>query len=323
VAKLAHGAGAVLVTGAAGFVGSWLLPELSRAGYPLIAVHRPGEAAGEHDLPELRWHSLDIREPAGVAELIASAQPAAVVHLAGIAVPAQATADPLLALETNYMAVDHLVRALDSHCPRARLLLISTGEVYGRRAAAAPAARELDPLAPSNVYAATKAAAEQRASLAAAQGGLDVVIARPFNHTGPGRPAQYAEASFARQIAQAEKNASRAGVRVGNLQPIRDWSDVRDVVHAYRVLLERAKPGEVYNTCSGRGHAVAEVLETLRGLARVPLAVQIDPARYEDVPADRLALVGNPSKLRGLGWTPRHPLAATLASLLDDWRTRI
>jgi GDP-4-dehydro-6-deoxy-D-mannose reductase len=315
----------VLVTGAAGFVGSWLLPELARAGHALVAADRAAHCAPRGEIPDLRQASLDVCDPAATQQLVAAVaavRPRAVVHLAALAAPAEASADPTRALETNYLAVHHMVCALRARAPRARLLLVSTGEVYGRRAAGAPPAREQDPLAPSNLYAATKAAAEQRAVLAVEREGLDVVRVRPFNHTGPGRPTAYAEGSFAQQIAQAERAARAARVRVGNLAPIRDWSDVRDIVQAYRLLLEQGEPGEVYNACSGQGRSVAEVLAALRAHARVPVESDVDPARYEPVAPERLALLGDPGKLLRLGWAPRHSFASTLASLLDDFRAR-
>jgi GDP-4-dehydro-6-deoxy-D-mannose reductase len=324
MAALERGTGPVLVTGAAGFAGTWLLRELRAAGYPAVAAHRPGESRpADLTASELSWIELDVRDGPGVHAAIAAARPAAVVHLAALAVPGDAARDPALALETNYGAVHHLVQALRAHAPRARLLLISTGEVYGRRAASAPPALEDDPLAPSNLYAATKAAAEQRAVLAAQRDGLDVVRARPFNHTGPGRPAAYAEASFAQQIAAAERASGPTQIRVGNLEPIRDWSDVRDVARAYRVLLESGAPSTVYNVCSGRGLRVREVLDALCARARVRLDVEVDPARFEPIDPERLALVGSPARLLQLGWIPTYALEATLGDLLEDWRGKV
>jgi GDP-4-dehydro-6-deoxy-D-mannose reductase len=310
--------GTVLVTGAGGFVGSYLTAELRNAGASVAGTHLPADP--EPAFP-IRWIPIDLTVREAVAKLVGELVPDAVVHLAAIAVPRQAANAPLAALRVNYLATDHLLDALRRFAPRARLLLVSSGEVYGRRASGAAPAREDDPLAPESIYAATKVAAERRATLAVERDGLDVICARPFNHTGPGRPADYAEASFARQIAQAERSDARS-VRVGNLAAIRDFSDVRDVVRAYLTLLERGVRGETYNVCSGRGRSIRSLLDALCAQARVPIAVVEDPERFVPTSPDRMGLVGDSAKLRGLGWTPQIPFESTLESLLAYWRER-
>jgi GDP-4-dehydro-6-deoxy-D-mannose reductase len=306
-------AGRVLVTGAAGFVGRWMLEALRARGERVVATYRP-------DAPPARfvgaWERVDLRDPAAVDRLIAQVRPRALFHLAAVAAPREASRYPEEALRTNYGAVDHLLRACARHAPGARLLLVSSGEVYGRRAAHEPAAREGDALHPESLYAATKVAAERRALLAFERDGLDVVRARPFNHTGPGRPPDYAEAWFARQLAEIEAGQREPVVRVGNLDAIRDFSDVRDVVAAYLLVLERGEPGAVYNVCSGRGRTLRSLLEMMRVQVRIPVRIQVDPARYEPIAASGLALVGDPSRLSGLGWQPRFELDRTLRDLL-------
>ena len=312
-------AGTVLVTGAGGFVGSYLTAELLAEGASVAGTHLPSDP--EPPAP-IRWMPIDLRAREAVAKLVAELTPSAVVHLAAIAVPRQATRAPLEALRSNYLAVDHLLDALRRFAPRARLLLVSSGEVYGRRPPGAAPAREEDPTAPEGIYGATKVASERRAALAVEQDGLDVVCARPFNHTGPGRPADYAESSFARQIALAESGQSEPCVRVGNLEAIRDFCDVREVVRAYLALLGRGARGETYNVCTGRGRSIRSLLEILCARARVPISILEDPERYVATPPDRVALVGNPTRLEALGWTARIPLEETLEALLAYWRER-
>ena len=309
----------VLVTGAAGFVGSWLVPVLLDAGIQVVAIARPGEATGD---PRARWHAVDLTGAEAVRDVVAAALPSAVVHLAAMAVPRDAQAEPAAAERINVGAVDVMLRALADTAPKARLLYVSSGEVYGRRSRDAASAVETDPLAPEGVYARTKAAAESSVARARTELGLDVVCARPFNHTGPGRPARYAEASFARQIARAERGEQAPRVRVGNLDAVRDYSDVRDVVGAYLQLLDHGAPGETYNVCSGTGRTIRTVLETLVAMADRPIAIETDPARYEPTPGDRVALIGDPARLRGLGWVPSRSFEATLRDVLEDWRTR-
>lgn len=309
----------VVVTGAEGFVGGWLVRELRAAGREVVGTCKPGVARPDR---ELRWLEADLRERGALVEPFAEIRPAAVVHLAAVAVPRQAARDPDEALRVNYVAVDHLVHALLRSAPGARLLYVSSGEVYGRRRAGDPPAREDDPLLPGNPYAATKAAAECRVALAHEDEGLDVVRVRPFNHSGPGRPADYAESSFARQVARLERSEAEPVVRVGNLDAVRDFCHVADVAAAYRLLLDEAESGGVYNACSGTARSMRSLLEYLLSRSRRPLRAEIDPARFEPIDDAKLQLVGDPARLRALGWEPRHSCESMLDALLDDWRAR-
>ncbi len=307
----------VLVTGASGFVGGWLVPELVARGCNVAATHHPEQSAGSADVA---WFPCELSDAASVRQLIERTHPDVVVHLAALAVPREARRAPLRALQSNYVAVHHLLEALRSHTQAARLLFVSSGEVYGRRARSAARSQESDPLLPENVYAATKAAAERRIELAHRDWGLDVVIARPFNHTGPGRPDRYAESSFARQIAAAEQGSAKPVLRVGNLAAERDFLDVRDVVRAYVTLLERGVTGEIYNVCSGQPRSIRSILDALISHARLPIEVQVDAERFEPTPTGREALVGCPDALTRLGWHPTWSFDETLANLLEHWR---
>jgi GDP-4-dehydro-6-deoxy-D-mannose reductase len=310
--------GAVWVTGAAGFVGGHLVPELEAAGERVLCVRKP-------ETPPCAWGTewldVDLRDGGEVERAVAQTAPRAVIHLAAVAFPPDADTDPFEALRMNYCAVHHLAGALLRGAPGARLLHVSSAQVYAAGPADSAPIDEDAPLAPASLYAATKAAAEQRLVLAAGEG-LDVVRARPFNHSGPGRPPLYAESSFARQIARIERGEQAPVVRVGNLEGVRDFCDVRDVVSAYRVLLARGDAGRVFNVCSGRGWSVRAVLDHLLARSRRPVQVEVDPALYRPLAAERRALVGDPRRLVALGWQPRHPFEATLDALLDDWRSR-
>jgi GDP-4-dehydro-6-deoxy-D-mannose reductase len=305
-----------LVTGAAGFVGSHLVPALTGAGREVIGVHLPGLPPGPAGI---EWRACDLRERSAVKALVDEVRPRAVVHLAALAAPAEVERAPLDALRANFLALDSLLEALAGAASPPRLLFVSTGEVYGPSGAAAPAHVESDPLRPMNLYAATKAAGEVRVQLAV-DAGLDAVIARPFNHTGPGRPALYAESSFAEQIARIERGEQEAVLRVGNLDPVRDFSDVRDVVAAYLVLLARGERGQAYNVCSGKRRSMRSVLERLLARSTARPAVEVDPARYRALPPESLAFVGDASRMRALGWAPSHSVDAAFDALLDAYR---
>ncbi len=284
----------------------------------MFGVHKPGLPAPE--LP-CEWIAADVRDASEVRVAVRAAEPELIVHLAGLASPREAERDPIENQRLNFHAAVHLLDAVSAEGGRARVLLVSSGQVYGQRPEGAGPAREDDRPAPPNAYAAAKLAAEQSGRLAA-RDGLDVVLARPFNHTGPGRPPDYAESSFARQIARIERGHGEPVLRVGNLSAIRDFSDVRDVVQAYLLLLERGRAGEVYNVCSGRGRSIRSILELLLASSRSQVTIETDPERHEALPDERIASVGDPGRLRELGWRPCRRLEDTLAELLDHWRAR-
>lgn len=305
-----------LLTGAAGFVGGHLIPALRAAGREVVGVHLPDLPPGP--ATDVAWRPCDLRDRGALAALVSDVRPREVVHLAALAAPAEAERAPLEALRANYLALDSLLGALAGR--QARLLFVSTGEVYGPTRADAPARVETDALRPMNLYAATKAAGEVRVRLAVERDGLDALIARPFNHTGPGRPALYAESSFAEQLARIERGAQEPVLRVGNLEPVRDYSDVRDVAAAYVVLLERGARGETYNVCSGVRRSMRSVLERLIARSRVRPRVEVDPARFRELPPDRTAFAGNAGKLRALGWAPQRSADDAFDALLDAYR---
>ena len=299
-------------------MGAWLLPALAKRGARVFGVHTPVLRAPE--LP-CEWIAADVRDAGAVRQAVRTANPELVVHLAGLTAPREAERDPIENQRLNFQAAVHLLDAVAALGGGTRVLLVSSGEVYGRRSEGAAPAREDDPLAPPNAYAAAKLAAEQYGRIAASHG-LEVTLARPFNHTGPGRPPDYAESSFARQIAERERGSAEPVLRVGNLAAIRDFSDVRDVVEAYLLLLERGRAGEVYNVCSGRGRSIRSILELLLASSRRQVTIEEDPELYQALPKERIASVGDPARLRALGWQPSHALEDTLAELLDYWRAR-
>ena len=237
---------------------------------------------------------------------------AAVVHLAAESSVAGSWEDPLPAWRVNVGGTVNVLEAVRAEQPEARVLVTSTCEVYGR-AERIPTPED-EPVRPVSPYAATKAAAE----LACSVSGLDVVVARPSNHEGPGRDERFAVGSWARQIARLE---SEGGGRllVGDLTAERDILDVRDVCRAYRLLLELSVPAAIYNVGSGRTVTMAHVVEQLVELAHVPVEIERDESRVR--PAEIPRLAGDPSRVRAAtGWRPEIPLEQTLADTLGAAR---
>ncbi len=202
-----------------------------------------------------------------------------------------------------------------------RVVLVGSGVCYGNPAPEHLPVTESCPLRPNNPYAASKAAADLLGLQHFLGHGTDVVIARPFNHAGPRQSDDYVLSSLARQVAEVEVG-SRPAVEHGNLEVVRDFTDVRDIVHAYRLLALEGRPGEVYNIGTGRDVPLTAMLETLCSLARVPVASRVDPARFR--PVDQPRLLADASKLRAAtGWEPRFSIEQTLSDMLDSWREAI
>lgn len=310
----------VLVTGVGGFVGPVVAAELIARGHDVHGLVRRSVSPRLADLA-VELHRGDLLEPGQIDEVIAGVSPDAIVHLAGMSFMPAAEADPHAAYRTNLDATLALLGALRARSPKARLLFVSSSTVYG-----APAPDELPvveetPLRPENVYGASKAAAELAALQWRRAYGLDVVVARPFNHIGPGQDPSFVCAALARQIARMELGRQDPVLRVGNVDPVRDFSDVRDIAAGYAALLEGGSSGAVYNLCSGEGASIAEVIALLRTHARIPLSVRSDPARRRQTEAPRI--VGSAARAaRETGWKPRITLSDALATVLDDWRSR-
>lgn len=283
--------GPVLVTGASGFVGRHLLREL-------------GDVAVAAD--------VDVTDAEAVAARVRDVQPAALVHLAALSSVAESWQAASTVWSVNVVGTVNVLDALARERPGARVVFASSGEVYGpQEVVPTPEDAPLRPLSP---YAATKAAAEVACARAARAEGVDVVVARPFAHTGPGQDERFAVPSWAAQIARAE--ASGGGtIKVGDLSARRDLLDVRDVCRGYRALLEPDVAAATYNLATARPVSMEEVLAGLVALAEAPVAVEPDPARAR--PASVGVVSGDPARARdAAGWEPRVPLASTLADTL-------
>jgi nucleoside-diphosphate-sugar epimerase len=255
----------------------------------------------------------DVREPEDVVAAVREAAPRAVVHLAAISSVGESWQRSAETWMVNAVGTVNVIDALVGAAPEARLLFVSTGEVYGR--AAETPTSEAAPFAPLSPYAASKVAAEIAAGQAARSAGLDIVVARPFQHEGPGRGDRFAIGSWTRQIAELELRGG-GELLVGDLSPERDITDVRDVCRAYELLLDPSVEAGTYNIASGISVALDDVVQMLVELARAPISVVTDESRFR--PSDLPLVLGDSSKLRAAtGWAPKIPLRETLSDALD------
>jgi GDP-4-dehydro-6-deoxy-D-mannose reductase len=308
----------VLVTGAGGFVGPHLAAALAARG---ARVRGAGLGPPPAGTPLERWDDVDFAELAQARDAVAAARLDALVHLAGQSSAARSFESPEETFRANVSGTWSLLEAVRVEAPATRVLVVSTGEVYGP-VAPGTRAREDAPFAPVSPYGLSKAAAEEVARAYAEHHGLDVVRARAFGHTGPGQTTRFVVPSFAKQVADLEAGRGEPLLRVGNLDVTRDLADVRDVVEGYCALLERGERGAVYNVCRGEGTNLRDLVSVLVALARVPVGIEVDPERFR--PADLPWIVGDPSAIaRATGWAARRSLAETLRDVLEEWRARV
>lgn len=315
-------ASTTLVTGAAGFAGSHLLDLLvgnggaAPASSSIVAWHRPNTngSSGRHAEAGVQWEAVDLLDRDAVRAAVARIKPTAVYHCAGAAHVGKAWEQAETTFATNVRGTHHLLDALDRTGVQSRVLIPSSALVY---ASADRALREDDPLLPSSPYGLSKLAQERLAPHAGR--GVTVVVARAFNHFGPRQDPFFAASGFARRIADIERGKWTPEISVGNLDARRDLTDVRDTVRAYRLMLERGKPGGIFNVCSGAAIEIRELLDRLIARARVAVRIRIDPARYR--PNDTPLLLGDPARIRAeLGWTPQIHLDQSVDDLLAYWR---
>jgi len=308
--------GSTIVTGAAGFAGSHLLDLLAADGVDVVAWHRP-DGHQPREVAGVKWRAVDLLDRQAVLRAVGDAAPAVVYHCAGAAHVGQSWGKAAATLRVNVLGTHSIVEALRTAAPDARLLITSSALVYGP---SVDAIDETHPISPVNPYGLSKVAQEM---VAWGEGGhRHTYIARPFNHFGPRQDSSFVSAAFARQIARIEAGLVGPEIQVGNLEALRDLTDVRDTVRAYRLIVERGVAGRPYNVCTGKAVAVDTLLNTLISLARVAVRIVPDPSRYR--PNDTPVVLGNPARAnRELGWTATIPVEQTAHDLLDYWRDQV
>jgi GDP-4-dehydro-6-deoxy-D-mannose reductase len=296
------------VTGAGGFVGPHLVAHLRAHGDDVTEMDVAGPVR------------IDVTDADTTLACIEDARPDVVYHLAALSHVGASWSSPGASFRVNAEGTLHVLRAcLEAKVPR--VVVILSSEVYGHAEPELLPLREDAPLRPVTPYGASKAAADVVALQMHLADHLDVVRVRPFGHTGPGQSDQFVVPALATRIARAERDGVDE-IPVGSLTAVRDLSDVRDVVRAYRLLAEQGAAGEAYNVCSGVGVSIQEIADQLLAHATRPIRLVTDPALVRPVDAPRM--VGDNTKLRtATGWTPEYPLAQTLADVLDAARARV
>lgn len=316
----------LFITGVAGFAGGHLLDHLADLeGYEAHgADHAPLEAHPNANALEkglASYRALDITNAEAVDSWLASARPDALIHLAAQASGADALERPVPTYHVNVMGTLHVLEAVRRRAPSTRVLVTGSADVYGSGAVGGLITEEA-PLRPANPYAGSKAAQDVIAELYAGTFQLPVVRTRTFSHTGPGQRPRFALAGFADQLARIDAGFAPPEIRVGNLDVTREYGDVRDVVRAYMLLLQRGEAGAAYNVATGHGHKLRDLLDRLVEISGVAATVVVDPSRVRSRDADHL--VGDPAKLvSATGWKPLRSIEQTLSDLYRDARDRV
>jgi len=306
------------ITGIEGFVGFHLTEELLASGYDVAGLYyhsaetkhlagfpielEPGNITDRNAL----WNTLD------------NVEPDCIVHLAAITFVPDSHKDPIATWQVNLMGSINMLEWVRQKKPDTKMLIVSTGEVYGAPKTAKKLPYNEDScFNPLNVYASTKAAADMAAKQYNTIWELPVIVARPFNHIGPGQSEKFVASAFAKQVAEIARGEKEPVIYVGNLSAARDFTDVRDVVRAYRLLLERVNSG-IYNICSGEPVKIQHILDSLIAIAGIDVKVEIDPKRLR--PVDVPTIYGDYEKLsRATGWQPEIKIAQSLGDIYLEY----
>ena len=300
-----------LVTGSQGFVGRYLREELETTGYQVLGLdvqEGPGTIRA------------DLLDPEQMAEAVREAKPEAVFHLAGQADVARSWQMPQRTMEINVIGAVNLMEAVRAFDPSIRMVLVGSSDQYGNLGAAGQCVKETQELRPQTPYAVSKRAQEEMARVYVRAYGMNICMTRSFNHGGAGQRRGFLIPDFASGIVGVEKGLAPS-LKVGNLDARRDFTHVRDVVRAYRLIAEKGRPGEVYNVGSGTTYSARELLDSLCAMAACPIQVERDPAKLR--PSDTPVICCDHGKLtRDTGWEPEIPMEEMLREALEYFRNK-
>ena len=315
----------VLITGITGFVGSHMADFALAYGADVFGASRGRRNTDnvDHLGSRIALIEADLCDAPSARALVLSARPDRVFHLAAQSFVGDSWQAPAETLSTNIIGQANLLEAIRELPLPPRVLVVGSSDEYGLAQEGELPIRESNPFRPLSPYAVSKVAQDMMGYQYYKSYGLPIVRARAFSHEGPRRGAAFVTSSFAKQIAEIEVGVAPPVLRVGDLKSRRDFSDVRDIVRGYWLLLERGDPGEVYNLCSGRSWAIQQVLDFLLAQSTAKdIAVEIDPMRLR--PSDVVTFEGDPSKVAAaVGWRTEIPFERTLTELLDYWRERV
>lgn len=315
----------ILITGGTGFVGSHLVELLVESGQKNIHVTSYSDKPGvvHQLLSSEQIHKINLTNQEDTFALIKNIQPDQIYHLASLAAVGKSFDNTKHVLDNNTQLQLNILEALRRFSSHSHLLVIGSAMEYDLindyPGYSPKSVNEFYPLGPASPYAVSKTMQDLLAHSYAQSFDLDIIRARPFNHIGERQTPDFAIPAFAQQIAAIEKNQQKS-LRVGNLAAVRDFTDVKDMVRAYLLLMERGESGRVYNIGTGHGLSIQEVLDILLNLSKLKIEVEIDQARMR--PSDVPVAVANPKKIQDLGWQPTIELKETLQRILDYWRSQ-
>lgn len=309
-----------IIIGASGFVGGYLIRAVREdLGCELYVTRRHHALDAEMDVHACE---LDILDPQAIEALLAQVQPDYIFHLAAQSSIALSWQNPRLTVEVNVKGSLNLLSAIRKLPFQPKVLLVGSGEEYGYIDPRSVPIQETEVLKPGNIYAATKACQTLMGKVYADAYGMQLYMARAFNHMGPGQTANFVVSDFCRQVAEIELGMKEPVLSVGNLEAQRDFTDVRDMVRAYTRIVQFGTPGEIYNVGSGRPVRIRAILDVILSQSKVKIDVQPNPAKFR--PSDIPIIAADTTKLyEATGWTPEIPLERTIADVLAYWRAKL
>ena len=313
----------ILITGATGFAGSFLAEHLStQQNLDLFGTYLTDTSianiSGIQDKITLK--KVDLSNENEVAQLIGDIQPDEIYHLAALPSPAESFENPAKFIHNNVDVQLHILEALRQHKnTTTKVLIVSSAEIYGK-AISLPIAEDAE-LRPMSPYSVSKATQDLLGLQYFLSYGMPIIRVRPFNHIGPRQSPNFVVASFAQQIVQTEKSTAESSIKVGNLVAKRDFTDVRDMVRAYQIVMDHGTVGDVYNIGQGKSYAMQEIVDHLISLAQKEITTEVDPTRLR--PSDIPDIVCDTNKISSLGWKPEIELEKTLKDTLEYWRAQI
>jgi GDP-4-dehydro-6-deoxy-D-mannose reductase len=306
-----------LIIGGGGFVGPYLVKELVENQGMEVDVTKTEKE--ELNLPNASVHNLDILDIAQISELLNRLKPDYIFHLAAQSSVAYSWKNPGLTIDVNIKGCANLLDAVKELDYKPRVLLIGSGEEYGHIKDGECPIVEDNVLRPGNIYAATKSCQNMLGRIYALGYGLDIMMVRAFNHIGPNQTPTFVVADFCKQVADIEKGLAEPVIYVGNLSAKRDFTDVRDVVRAYGMLVQGGVSGETYNVGTGHAIAIQEILDMILSMSKVKISVRVDENKLR--PVDVPIIEPDITKIKNtVGWTPRIKLETTLLETLNYWR---